>query len=287
MEVTYIGCIHLTIENRKKQMKNLLEAVIKILIAFILISGLLIVIAFISQEKLIFFPEKLAKNHQFSFTSNFEEKFYLMEDSVRLHGLLFKADSSKGVVFYLHGNAGSASTWGNMAEIFTKHNYDLLLLDYRGYGKSEGRIVSEKQMYTDVRNVYNELKTNYSEDQIIVLGYSIGTGMASMIAAENNPKQLILLAPYFNLPDLVKQVYPIVPRFIVKYKFKSNEFLPKTNSPIAIFHGLNDDIIPPNCSERLYKLCKPSDKLLLIDNQGHNGLNENGKFQQELAKILD
>ena len=268
-------------------MNKVLEVLIKIVIAFLALGILLMIIAFVSQEKLVFFPEKLSKNHQFPFKVKFEEKFYVMEDSVKLHGILFKADSSKGVVYYLHGNAGSTSSWGGISDIYTQHNYDLLLIDYRGYGKSEGKIVSEKQMYTDVQKIYDELKAEYSEDKIVVLGYSIGTGLASMLAAKNNPKQLLLLAPYYNFPDLVRQIYPIVPRFIIKYKFMSSNFLPKTEAPIAIFHGTDDDLIPYSCSERLYEHCKPEDKLFLIDNLGHNGINEDEKFQAELAKILN
>ncbi len=260
---------------------------IKVIVVFVVLGVLLFTVAYISQEKLIFFPDKLAKNHVFNFSTQFEEKNYSMDDGVNLHGLLFKTDSSKGIVYYLHGNAGSASTWGHISNVFTKHNYDLLLLDYRGYGKSEGKIVSEKQMFSDAQKVYDELKNEYSEDNIIVLGYSIGTGMAAKVASENHPKSLILLAPYYSLPDLVRHIYPIVPGFIVKYKFFTNKFLAKTKTPVYLFHGLEDEIIPYENSERLYEICKPKGKLILLRNQGHNGINENPDFQKELNSILN
>ena len=106
---------------------------------YILVCGLM----FVLQEKLIFFPQKLDKDHQFSFRQPFEEVYIKTEDQKSLHGLLFRADSSKGLIFYLHGNAGSLDAWGEVAETYTRLHHDVFLLDYRGYGKSEGAIESE------------------------------------------------------------------------------------------------------------------------------------------------
>ena len=267
-------------------MKTILELAVKSIITISIFVVLLFVIAYIWQEKLMYFPEKLNKDHRFSFNAAFEEVNYVMDDEVILHGVLFKSKLSKGIVYYLHGNAGSVNSWGHISKIFTDLNYDLLIIDYRGYGKSGGKIVSEKQMYDDVQKVYDNLKIEYPENKIIVLGYSIGTGMASMLAATNNPKQLILMAPYYNLPDLVKHTYRIFPNFMVRYKFYSNKFVAETKCPVYLFHGMNDELIPYHSAERLWELCKPNGKLILIDKQGHNGLNENPIFQSELKEVL-
>jgi uncharacterized protein len=74
-----------------------------------------------------------------------------------LNGLLFKADSSKGVIFYLHGNAGNIGSWGNVATTYTKLNYDVFIIDYRGYGKSEGKINGQEQLFNDNEAAYNAL----------------------------------------------------------------------------------------------------------------------------------
>ena len=268
-------------------MKKFLEFFVKLLIVFVLLSGIALIILYISQEKLIFQPEKLNEHHQFSFKQKYEEEYFVMEDSVQLHSLLFKADSAKGLIYYLHGNAGSVNSFGTVSSIYTHLGYDILILDYRGFGKSQGKIQNEKQIYSDVQAVYNELKNRYGEDRITLLGYSIGSGMASMLAANNNPKQLILLAPYYNLPDLIQQIYPEVPKFVIKYKFRNNEFIPKTKCPITIFHGKNDKLIPCSSSERLYEICKPTDRLFLLENQTHEGIEENIIFQNKLTGILE
>lgn len=192
-------------------MKKGLLQILKIIIGlYIVLCGLL----YFFQEKLIFFPQKLNKNYQFQFEQKFEELNIKATDGKLLNGLLFKAESSKGLIFYLHGNAGDLSSWGDVAKTYTDLNYDVFIFDYRSYGKSEGQINGQNQMFEDNQTAYDELKKKYSEEKIIVLGYSIGTGLASKLASTNNPKLLILQAPYYNLTDMMKQKFSLIPTFI-------------------------------------------------------------------------
>lgn len=253
-----------------------------LLILYILICALL----FFIQEKLIFFPEKLPPDFAFKFNGNFKEVSIKTQDNVLLNAILFKAKNSKGVIFYLHGNAGSINSWGEVAEIYTALNYDVLMLDYRGYGKSDGKIQGERQFYQDVQTAYDKLKTLYDESQIIVLGYSIGTGPAAKVASANKPKMLILQAPYFSLPDLMKHLYPIIPTFILKYKFETHKFISKCALPIVIFHGEQDEIIYYGSSVKLKALMKETDTLIALKNLGHNGMSSHPQYLIELQKIL-
>jgi alpha-beta hydrolase superfamily lysophospholipase len=238
------------------------------------------------QEKLIFFPQKLNKNYQFSFDQKFEEINVRTIDGITLNGILFKADSSKGLIFYLHGNAGSLSSWGEVARTYTDLNYDIFMLDYRGYGKSEGSISGEGQLFQDMQTVYDELKNKYNEDSIIVLGYSLGAGLASKIASTNNPKLLILQAPYYSMTDMMRHTFPIIPTFILKYKLKTNEFIKNCKMPIVIFHGNQDEVIYYNSSLKLKELFKEKDTLITLNGQGHNGMSDNRDYIVEIQKIL-
>src|SRR5690349_16298730 len=127
--------------------KYILKALKIILGVYALICALL----FFFQEKLIFHPQKLEKEYQFQFDQKFEEKSITTSDGTVLSGLLLKADSSKGIIFYLHGNSASLSSWGVVAKTYTSLHYDLFLLDYRGFGKSEGEINSQSQLYADIQ----------------------------------------------------------------------------------------------------------------------------------------
>lgn len=209
-------------------MKKIILRILKV------VAGLYIIVCvllFFLQEKLLFFPQKLDKNYKFSFAQKFEEISIRTKDNKLLSGILFKADSSKGLVFYLHGNAGSLSSWGHVAKTYTDLNYDVFMLDYRGYGKSEGSIEGQKQFFQDIQTVYDEMKNRYTEDKIIVLGYSIGTGLAAKVASENGPRLLILQAPYYSLTDMMRHSYPIIPTFILKYKFETGDYIKNCKMP--------------------------------------------------------
>ena len=256
----------------------------------ITIFGLLCLVAlllYFNQERLIFFPQKLPANHQFSFDSHYEEITVTTSDNKKLHAVLFRTDSAaKGVIFYLHGNAGAIDSWGELAGFYNSLHYDVMMPDYRGYGKSQGSINSQKQFFDDIAIFYSVLKKKYSEDKIVVLGYSIGTGAAAYIASTNHPVLLILQAPYYTLPDLVKHIYPVVPFFLLKYKFETAEYIKKCKMPVVIFHGDQDEVIYYGSSLKLKEHLKPSDTLITLKNQSHNGITENYDYQDNIRRIL-
>jgi uncharacterized protein len=261
----------------------LLKSLKLIVCLYIIICGLL----FVFQEKLIFFPQKLDNAYQFQFANTFEEKLIKSSEGKALHGLLFKAEQSKGLIFYLHGNAGSLSNWGNVANAYTDLNYDVFILDYRGYGKSEGSIKSEKELFSDVQIAYNDLKRQYAEDSIVVLGYSIGTGIAAKTASVNHPRLLILQAPYYSLTDLMNHNYRIIPSLILRYKFETNKYLKEVKCPVVIFHGDNDEVIYYASSLKLKKDFKKQDTLITLYGQGHNGMTDNENYKEAVRYILD
>lgn len=194
-------------------MKRLLQRICIITAAgYILICAAL----YLKQESLIFYPYKLPANYTFFFPQAFKELPVKTKDGTILSGVLFTASSAKGVIFYLHGNAGALSSWGEVAQTYTALNYDVFMLDYRGYGKSEGSITSQQQMFDDVQSAYDTVKAHYAEDKITVLGYSVGSGLAAYVAATNKPARLILQAPYYSLTDMMRHTYPVIPTFILK-----------------------------------------------------------------------
>lgn len=251
-------------------------------ILFILINSWL----YFNQEAMIFQPDKLAKNHKFSYTGKFEEFIIPVEDSINLHGILFKAENSKGLIFYLHGNGGSVDGWGREATTYTDLGYDIFMLDYRGYGKSDGQIDNQEKFYKDIKKAYAVFLERYPENKIIIAGYSIGTGPAAMLAASNNPRLLLLQAPYYSLEQMIDGAAPYMLRFLQKYDFMTYEFLQETQSPVIIFHGTLDKVIPYSNSLQLEKFFKEDDKLITLEGAGHNGMNSNIAFRAQLEEIL-
>ena len=238
------------------------------------------------QEKLIFFPDKLDKDHKFSFAQSFDEVNIKTKDGNVLNGLLFKADSAKGLVFYLHGNAGSLDKWGGVANRYTELHYDVFILDYPGYGKSEGRINSKAQLFDGIQTAYDDMKIHYQEDSIVVLGYSIGSGPAAHLAATNHPRLLILQAPYYSLTDLIRHSFPIIPTFILKYRFQTNDYLKDCKMPVVIFHGNQDEVIYYGSSLKLKEEFKTADTLITLQGQGHNGMTDNPDYIAAIQTVL-
>jgi hypothetical protein len=264
-------------------MKEFIFKTFKIsIIIYAVICGLL----FFFQEKLIFFPHTLEKTHLFHFDQNFEEINITAEDGILLNGLLFKADAGKGLIFYLHGNAGSLDTWGDVAKTYTDLSYDVFMLDYRGYGKSEGRISGQTELYKDVQTAYDAMKKLYTENKIIILGYSLGSGPAAKTASVNNPRMLILQAPYYSLTDMMRRTYPFIPTFLLQYRFETNEYINKCSMPVIIFHGNHDEVIYYESSLKLQNHFKKQDTLITLNGQRHNGMTDNEEYTMAIRRIL-
>ena len=205
---------------------------------------------FFAQESMIFHPSPLDANYVFTASGPVEEHFITMSDGVRLNAVLVRAPNSRGVVYYLHGNAGSLAGWINMDRDFTSQGYDFFAIDYRGYGKSEGIITSEAQFYDDGERGYAWLGGRYPEHQTIVVGFSIGAGVAAHVACGHSPRRLVLKAPFYSMTDLAKRVVPFVPGFLLKYPFRVHESVKNCRAPIHDHprrsgHDHSDRHVPP------------------------------------------
>ncbi len=242
-----------------------------------------------SQESLIFYPEILPPDYHFSFSATFEELTVPVE-AATLNALLFKAQNSQGVVLYLHGNAESLRTWGAVAGEFTSRGYDILIPDYRGFGKSTGKITNEKLLLDDGLAVYRLLTKTWPENRIIVYGRSIGTGVATFIARSGKPQMLILESPFLSLIELASHHYPFLPRpvlsMFLKYPLRNDIRIGEVTCPVYLLHGTKDDIIPFNHSIRLEKLIRSPHRLIRIEGGGHNDLSDFEAFDRGLDQLL-
>lgn len=262
----------------------------KVLIYIVSICVLLVAIAILFQEKLLFRNTKLAIDYPYEFKGNFEEMWFNPEENVKLNALYFKADSTKrkGLIVYFHGNADDLRRWGKHAVDFTRNNYDILMIDYRQFGKSTGEL-SEKALHSDAAYVYEWAKKRFPENEIILYGRSLGTGIATRLAAENKPKMLLLETPYFNLGDVVNSYFPLIPyNSILKYQFRTDLFIKQVQCPIHFFHGTKDAVVPYKSSLKLAEILnkKPSEILTTIPNGGHKNLAEFPEYHTALDSLL-
>ena len=235
------------------------------------------------QDQIIFRPQPLPETHHFRTGTEVEIP---VEEGIALNALWIREARSKGVILYLHGNRGSNRRCLRQTRGMQGHGYDIFMPDYRGYGKSDGSITSEAQMHADIQEVYDYLKQHYRETQIIVLGYSIGTGMATYLTAHNDPQQLVLVAPYLSMVNLKNRWAPVIPNFIVRYPLRSADWISKIEQQITLFHGTEDNVIPYDSSEELQQLNPERSQLITLQGESHRGALFNPLFKRQLAELL-
>ena len=247
---------------------------------------LLLVITYFVQERFIFKPEKLQQDFVYKYDAPFKELFFEIEEGVLINGLHFTVTNPLGLILYFHGNTRSIKGWGRYAKDFTRYNYDVVMVDYRGFGKSTGQR-SEKVMLNDMQFVYDNLQVQYNEHHIIVYGRSLGSGFAAKIASDNRPRYLILDAPYFNFKKVMERFLPIVPmRFLLRFHLRTDKWIRNVNCHTYIFHGTKDWLIPISNSEKLQAINPSKITLIRIIGGGHNNLTSFVQYHNLLRDIL-
>ncbi|PRX55032.1 alpha/beta hydrolase [Flagellimonas meridianipacifica] len=265
-------------------MQNWVYVVLAILTVYILISVLL----FFFQDFFLFKPEKLNKDFQFHYENQETEEYNVeTRDGAIINGLHFKAKDPKGVVFYLKGNSKSIKGWGKFAVDFTRHGYDVIMVDYRGFGKSTGRR-TQKAVKRDMQVIYNKIKKKVSEKYIILYGRSLGSGFAAKLASMNEPRMLILDAPYYSLSKVAKKYIPFMPlSLLIKFPMPTYKWLKYVKCPIHILHGTDDRLIPYKTSVKLSKINPKRTKLYTIIGGGHKDLNTFESYHSMLGDIIN
>lgn len=257
-----------------------------ILLSILIGYPLLMALFYLIQEWFLFHPEKLPLYFKFDYSYPFEELTFDTEPGAVISGLIFRVPNARGVVYYFHGNTRSIKGWAKFSRDFTSKGYDVMMIDYRGFGKSRGKR-TEKGLHHDAQFGYDWLKERYGENHIIVYGRSMGSGFAARVAAYNHPKMLILDAPYYSLLHLVQRYLPFIPvNKISKYKIRTDKFLEQISCPVHIFHGTRDLTIPFSSSKRLKAILGEKGNLITIKGGGHNNLRDYPRYHEYLYYIL-
>lgn len=255
------------------------------LIIYVAVFGL----AVLFQRFIILHPDTLEKGYAFEFHD--AQEFYVSPNQViNLNALMFLTTDSakKGVVMYLHGNSRNIKTWGKYAKEFTSRGYDVIMYDYRGFGKSNGRL-DEENLLSDAQTVLQDIQRRYPPENIIIYGRSLGTGVATKLAMDNEAKMLILETPYTSIPDIAWSHAPLFPYSKVsEFQIPTYQWISNVKCPIYMFHGSEDQIIPYEHSLKLAQVLKkkPEDILTTLKGGRHRGLDKFKEYQAKLDEIL-
>jgi pimeloyl-ACP methyl ester carboxylesterase len=209
-----------------------------------------------------------------------------MKDGGRINGIHFKVPASLGVVYYLKGNSRSIKGWGKFARDFLSNGYDIMMFDYRGFGKSKGKRTQTK-LFDDAQFMYTWLAKQYPEEKIIIYGRSLGSGIAARIASWNNSRMLILDSPYFSFYYNIRRFLFFVPlTILLRYDIRTDQYLKSTKCPVHIIHGTKDHLFPISQSRKLKALYPNKVSLVEIENGHHNDLPGFPEFFETIYDIL-
>ena len=241
------------------------------------------------QEKLLFAPDVLAADFRLATAPDIHE-MAIDVPGARLSALHLKLPNPKGVVFFLHGNGGSLESWFVNPELYRQANYDLFMLDYRGYGKSTGQIKSEAQLRADVRAAWATVAPQYAGRKVVLYGRSLGTGLAAGLAAEMGgtkqaPDLTVLVSPYTSMATLATDHYPWVPQVLLRYPMRTDALIAQIHSPLLLIHGTQDVLISPHHSDTLQALA-PHAKKVLVQGAAHNDLQDFDAYLNAFARAL-
>ena len=235
--------------------------------AWLLIAALL----YLYQHRLIFHPDSELVASPADIGLEYEDLTLVTEDGIKLHAWFVPALETSPVLLFFHGNAGNISHRLESIALFNELNLSVLIIDYRGYGKSEGE-PGEFGSYTDAKAAWDYLQQekNIAAEEIIIFGRSLGGGIASWLASHHSPAAVIIESSFTSIVDMAAAMYPFMPvRWLCRIKYPNTEHMEDITAPILIIHSEHDELIPFHHGEKLFAVAREPKTFVQIGG-GHN-----------------
>lgn len=247
---------------------------VKSLLSFLLSLALVwlavIVLARFMERRFLYFPIRALAAEPADYGLRAEELQLTASDGVRLHGWWIRAKGERALLLF-HGNGGNVSHRLERAKLFVEElGVDLFLVDYRGYGLSEGT-PSEAGLYRDGRAIYDAARERgFPPERIVLHGESLGCAVAVDVALERPVCGLALETPFLSVPALARKHYPFVPAIVIRSRFDAASKVGRIAAPKLFVVAENDEIAPPSQGRALYELARPPKELFVVPGAGHN-----------------
>lgn len=266
-----------------------------VLIILLLLVCVILYIAMRRFERaVVFHPEKYPAGGDWRLPLGAEDAWFQTADGIRLHGWLVNSRTkpATATVIYFHGNGGNISNVGWIGEQFAARGFDCLLVDYRGYGKSDGRVTDERGVYRDADAAYDFLvkECGVNPTRLVLYGQSLGTTAAVDLAARKKCGALILESGLSSAADMTANILPWLPRWLYvlgQNRFESARKLSQVHCPVLITHGEPDLTIPTAQGRTLYAAANEPKRLLIFPGAGHNVAGTLGEdYIEKLAEFI-
>jgi uncharacterized protein len=244
-----------------------LELIIVLCICLYLV---LIAFMYFQQRKLQYFPNKIEITLEEAGLIDVQRLILQTPDREKILAWYHPAPKNRPTLLYFHGNAGGLSDRTDKLRFYQSNNLGFLAVSYRGFEGSTG-MPSESGLLIDAKTSYDWLiSQNVQHEKIIVVGESIGTGIAVQLASQKPIQALALEAPYFNAVDVGARIYWYLPvRLLMKDQFRSSEYIANYHGPLLIIHGTEDQIIPFEQGQKLFDRANQPKQLITVNGKGH------------------
>ena len=259
---------------------------------FLLAYGVVLVMVYLTQSRLIYYPN--VPDRQLGGTPAdlglaYDEVGLTTEDGVRLHGWFVPHEHARATVIFFHGNAGNIGDRLGTLRMFHDLGLNVLLFDYRGYGRSEGR-PGERGTYRDASAAWEYLtaERGIAADSIVLYGRSLGGAVAAWLAARVSPGALVLDSTFTSVPDLAAELYPFLPaRWLSRFRYDSRRRLDEIRTPVLVIHSRDDEIIPYTHGRALFAAASEPKAFVTLGG-GHNNAHSTDRetFREGLADFL-
>ena len=219
-----------------------------------------------------------------------EDASFSAVDGTKLHGWYAPHEEPKGHALLLHGNGGNVTLLAPTIRILNrKHNLAVLALDYRGYGKSEGT-PSEAGILQDARAARKWLaaKHKIAESDVILLGQSIGGGVAVDLASKDGCRALVLAGTFTSIPDVAQHHVPYLPmKWLLATKMNSLEKIKNYRGPLLMSHGDADEVVPYKQGQALFDACPSENKHFITNAGGKHNDGQTDEYRAALDAFLE
>jgi fermentation-respiration switch protein FrsA (DUF1100 family) len=235
---------------------------------------------FLMQGRMIFYPTRRLITDPGAIGLDYDSVTPVTGDNVKLHGWFIPAPEEKGVLLFFHGNAGNISHRLDSLRMFHDLGLSALIIDYRGYGRSQGSI-SESGTYLDGEAAWNYLtvERKIPPQRIVVFGRSLGAAIAAYIASRKKPGALIIESAFTSIPEMGARMYPYIPvKLLSRYQYNTRKFLQGVSSPVLVIHSPYDGIIPFENGVQLYESAREPKKFLKIRGDHNEGFLASGRI---------
>lgn len=265
---------------------------LKLLLAVLACYAVLVLVVYLMQARMLYLadvPGRSLEHTPADIGAEFRDVSIETADGVRLHGWYVPGDSDRVLLFF-HGNAGNISHRLESIRQYRQLGLSVLIIDYRGYGQSEGR-TTEQGIYQDAEAAWRYLTeaNKTPANRIIVFGRSMGASAAAYLAARHRPLALIVESSFTSVPDIAREYYPWLPvRWLSRLRHSAEEFVARSKSPVLVIHSRDDEIVPFHHGEAIFKAA--GEPKALIEIRGtHNDafLRDEQNYLSGLRSFLD